>query len=234
MPTAKSDAIVAINKEEQRYIKQFYGRESELIYWSISQPETAEQTKPAPEKYGPYPPDYLLLVAQVKRRKGWDTVIEALSILKKQGLKKNLIFVCPTKDTFEAADFIKKNDVQDLVFFMNQVTNEEKNWLYKNTQYVLAPSRYEGFGLPVFEGFLAGRPVLATAIPVYLEFLEHKKNAMISKTGDGAALAANIRELDNNPALAEDLVKQGYLTAEQFNDQALVNKFSDLINRLLK
>ena len=111
--------------------------------------------------------------------------------------------------------------------------NEEKNWLYDHAQYVLAPSRYEGFGLPVFEAFVAGKPLFGTDIPVYLEFLKHEENAMISKTGNAQELAQNIKILDNNPALAKQLVSAGYKTAEKFSDKVMIDKFVKVIEALV-
>ena len=228
MPISKADIIVAINEDEQKYIKRFYDRDSVLIYWCIKK-NNGDKIKPSEDKYGPIPGEYLLFIAQIKKRKGWDTVIEALAVLKNQGIKKNLVFDCPATNVEEAKNYIEKLGIEDQVFFFCQVTNEEKNWLYDHAQYVLAPSRYEGFGLPVFEAFVAGKPLFGTDTPVYLEFLRHKENAMVSKTGSAQELAQNIKMLDNDPALANCLVLEGYKTAARFSGKVMIDKFVKLI-----
>jgi glycosyltransferase involved in cell wall biosynthesis len=230
MPVAKADIIVAINKDEQKYIKQIYKRDSLLIYWSIPKSTNNAQKKPQ----GEIPKNYLFFIGQIKKRKGWDTAIDALAELKKQGVNKNLIFVAPTTDISEAKNYAQHLGVLNQVYFFTQISNEERNWFYANSEYVLAPSRYEGFGLPVFEAFNAGKPLLATDIPVYLEFLEHKKNAMISKMGDGNSLAENIKELDSKPNLASNLVLAGKKTASKYNEDVMIQKFIDLISQLTK
>ena len=224
MPVAKADTIVAINQDEQFYIKKFYHRDSELIYWASPANPMSEQVKPA----GVIPGQYLFFIGMVKKRKGWDTAIEAVEKLKRQGLHKNLVFVSPS-DNAEAVDYARQLGIDGQIYFFQKITNAEKNWFYAHAQFILAPSRYEGFGLPVFEAFTAGKPLLATDIAVYLEFLEHKKNAMISKCGDSSGLADNIRELDANPALAESLVINGKKTAAQFSAAVMINKFVNLI-----
>lgn len=231
MPIAKADRIVAINKDEQQYVRRFYGREADLIYWCI--PKTPrEEVRPPEDTYGRLPSTYLLFIGQIKKRKGWDTVVEALQILKKRGVKKNLVFVCPTKELRSAHEYIQRLGVSDQVFFLSAITNEEKNWLYAHAQYVLAPSRYEGFGLSVFEAFQARKPVLATDIPVYLEFLEHRRNAMISKTGSAEALAGNILELDGNLRLQSTLTLEGVKTADRFSEDVMLKKFLELFERV--
>lgn len=230
MPVAKADRIVAINKDEQNYIKKFYGRDSEVIYWAIPKNYNRTQAKPAAN----LPEKFLLLVAQVKKRKGWDTAIEAVGLLARQGVHKNLVFVCPRADVSEALSYAEKLGIAGQVYFLSAVSNEEKNWLYVQAEAVLVPSRYEGFGLPVFEAFIWGKPVLGTDIPVFLEFLEHGRNALISKTGDPVSLAENIKALNADPTLAAKIVEAGYKTAEQFSDEVMVKKFLDLIQALIR
>ena len=226
MPVAKADTIVAINKDEQEYVKKIYKRDSHLIYWASPKSDSmSHQTKPA----GTIPDEYLFFIGKIKKRKGWDTVLEALAELKRKGLNKKLIFVSPD-DTAVAKNYATTLGVVNDVFFHSYVSNAEKNWLYTHATYVLAPSRYEGFGLPVFEAFIAGKPLLATDIAVYVEFLQHKKNAMMSKTGDGLNLAQNIIELDNNPQLAKIIVHAGKITASQFTEEIMINKFLELIS----
>lgn len=231
MPTAKADQIITINYDEQKYTKQFYGRDSAMIYWSIPKDQPMPTEKPTDVKI---PEKYLFFIGQVKRRKGWDTAIEAIAELKKQNIKKNLVFVCPAPAINEAEDIVNKLNLKDQVTFLTDISNEERNWLYKNAQYVLIPSRYEGFGLPVFETFLAGKPVLATDIPVFLEFLKHKKNSMLSRVGDSQEMAENIKILDQNPELVKELVKNGKQTALEFNDEKMISKYLDLIEKILQ
>jgi len=47
MPIAKADIIVAINQDEQKYIKKFYNRDSVLIYWCIK--KMKKKKKPVEE-----------------------------------------------------------------------------------------------------------------------------------------------------------------------------------------
>lgn len=229
MPTAKADKIIAINRDEKNYIQKFYNRDSELIYWCIPKNQNIRTVEPSSEKYGELPKDYIFFIGQLKKRKGWDTTLEAIAELKNKGMLKNLIFVCSSKNIEDAKLVANRLGIENQIFFMTQISNEEKNWLYRHAQCVLVPSRYEGFGLPVFEAFTSGCAVLATHIPVFLEFLTHKKNAMISKMGDSHGLAENIKILEENQELKQSLIQEGYKTALEFSDEKMVQKFLQLI-----
>lgn len=220
-PTKHAYQIIAINKDEMQYIQSVYHRSAVLAYWCA--PQAAEATEEKPKVK--LPTEFLFFIGQIKRRKGWDTAIEAIAKLKEKGIIKCLVFVTPHKDLSEPVAYANRLGVKEQIIFLSAVSNEERNWLYNHCQYVLIPSRYEGFGLPVFEAFLAQKPICATDIPTYLEFLAHKKNAMISRIGDGEDLARSIQELDADPALAPALILEGRKTILDFSSTRMVDSF---------
>ena len=128
-------------------------------------------------------------------------------------------------------EYAKGRGVLDQIAFLSSISNEEKEWLYAHCRYVLVPSRYEGFGLPVFEAFLARKPICASDIPVFDEFLVHKKNAMLSPVGDGDALADSILALDADPTLVRTLVEEGVRTAARFAHERMVSEYIQLIEK---
>ncbi len=223
--TAHADTIIAISEDERKYVKKFYNRDSVCIYWCTPRHVTTAQEKPpvaVPERY-------LFFIGMVKRRKGWDTAIDALAALKARGHMEHLVFVTPHKDLTEPTVYARQKGVLDQITFRVAVSNEEKNWLYAHATYMLIPSRYEGFGIPVFEAFMARKPICATTINVFLEFLSDKENAMLSAIGDGEAMARSVEALDADPELQKKLVVRGQQTAEEFGYTHMVDKYVALI-----
>jgi len=225
MPTAKADTVVAINEDEKSHVKRIYGRTAEQIYYCTPRYSSSEEVSHVPH----VPVKFLFFIGQIKRRKGWDTVIDALAALKKAGRVSHLVFVTPHTDTSEAVGYAKSLGVVEHITFLTSISNEERQWLYSHCEYVLVPSRYEGFGLPIFEAFLAHKPVCASDIPVFLEFLDDRKNAMLFRTGDGIALANAVLELDADPALRENLVREGVITAKLFSYPRMVAEYEKII-----
>lgn len=228
VPTKHADAIVSMNAEEQKHTKAIYKRESTLIYWCTPRyRETAEVQPPVD-----IPERYYLFIGQIKGRKGWDTAIEAMAERKKQGDHTPLVFLSPSKDLSAPTELARSLDVLSDIIFLSALPTPEKNWLLTHATYVLIPSRFEGFGLVVFEAFLAGKPVCASDIPTFLEFLKDRTNAVLFPVGDGAGLAQAIETLDADPALREAMVKEGFATAERFNHNHMTDSYVTLFDSL--
>jgi glycosyltransferase involved in cell wall biosynthesis len=61
-----------------------------------------------------------------------------------------------------------KYNVQDRIIFTGAISENDKQWYYKNCEAFVFPSLAEGFGLPVIEAMYFGKPVFlstATSLP---------------------------------------------------------------------
>ena len=97
---------------------------------------------------------------------------------------------------------------------------------YSNADIILFPSTYEGFGLPVIEGFQAGKPVITSNI-----------SPMKEVAGDGALLAeptsiASIREavikLLDDQTLKIQLVAAGKEKVKQYQPGFIAEAYQQL------
>ena len=97
---------------------------------------------------------------------------------------------------------------------------------YTNSDLILFPSTYEGFGLPVIEGFQAGKPVITSNI-----------SPMKEVAGDAALLAdptsiASIREkvirLFSDQALQNELVTAGKEKVKQYQPGCIAGAYQQL------
>ncbi len=57
---------------------------------------------------------------------------------------------------------IQNFGLEDRVILAGEISDEDKYWLYKNCEAFLFPSTLEGFGLPVVEAMILGKPVFTT------------------------------------------------------------------------
>ena len=58
--------------------------------------------------------------------------------------------------------------VRDRIIVLFDVSDEELSWVYRNCQFTLYPSHYEGWGLPVAESLVYGKYCIctnATSVP---------------------------------------------------------------------
>ena len=224
MPTAAADTVISINDEEKRYVQRFYGRDSVRIYWCAPRADTTSTIK-----QGVVPEKFIFFIGQMKRRKGWDTALEAVAELVRQGEEARMVIVGP-QHTQESERYAKELGIADRLTFFSAISNQEKNWLYAHAECVLVPSRYEGFGLPIFEAFVAGAPGCASDLSIFTEFLREGENALLFKKGDGADAARALRTLRADPALRERLITEGIKTAEHFSRERMVGDYIQLFD----
>jgi glycosyltransferase involved in cell wall biosynthesis len=74
----------------------------------------------------------------------------------------------------------------------------------------------EPFGLVAIEALATGTPLVATATGGMAEFLDHERNALIFARGDATALAAAVRRVLSDTALATRLRREGLEDAAGF------------------
>ena len=65
----------------------------------------------------------------------------------------------PYTDKVEA--YVKEHSLDNRVFILHNVTNDDLPALYQGAEVCVYPSRYEGFGIPIIEAIQSGLPVVA-------------------------------------------------------------------------
>ncbi|MCC7228866.1 MAG: glycosyltransferase family 4 protein [Fimbriimonadaceae bacterium] len=137
----------------------------------------------------------------------------------------------PRKNMSLAVDAAKKLDGIDLVVTgkpgwgsqpegsrvraVGYVANEELCSLYSAASLYLAPSRHEGFGIPLIEAFACGCPVLCSTGGALPEVAGEA--AEIEPTWDPEHWAATIRRLLADSSKLEILRQKGIVRAKQFD-----------------
>jgi glycosyltransferase involved in cell wall biosynthesis len=150
---------------------------------------------------------FALFTGETSPRKGLDTLVEALARLRSDGLDLGLV-VAGTPTPYSTATL---QHAQCRVHALGHVDDATLAALYRACAVCVYPSRYEGFGLPVLEAMSYGAPVIASSaagIP------EAGGDAPLYFTaGDADALAAALRTVTQDAALARSMRERGYARA---------------------
>ncbi len=114
------------------------------------------------------------VVAQLSPWKGQDTAIEALRILREQGVDAHLLLIGSAKFVARATRFdneayvaglrarVARADLEDRVSWLGE--REDVPELVRALDVLLLPSREEPFGRALIEAMALGVPVLATEV----------------------------------------------------------------------
>ena len=114
---------------------------------------------------------YYLFVGTLEPRKNLKRLIEAVSILPNdcKNIAKLVIVGGKGWGGVDVEDIIKKFGVQDNIKHLGYVDDSTLAGLYSNALFLVMPSLYEGFGLPLIEAARRHVPIIARDIPVFKE-----------------------------------------------------------------
>jgi glycosyltransferase involved in cell wall biosynthesis len=149
---------------------------------------------------------YVLYVGTPERRKGFDTLLAAMSRVTRERSELTLA-VTSNVDGWAIPSNLR---VRALGFVDDDVLAA----LYRGCTLLAFPSRYEGFGLPVLEAMSYGAPVVASNSAAVPE--AGGDAASYVPAGDDAALAAAILHVAGDDAYAAELRRRGRLRAAEF------------------
>src|SRR5437899_4438841 len=170
----KAERVLAISERTKRDLIELYGTSADKIVVTPLAPDPA--FVPAGEH-----DSFLLFVSAIEPRKQPLAAIDAANEVGRQ-----LVVVGPPKDEELAAELRRRGaDVR------GYVPPDELVRPYQRAAWLVFPSRYQGFGLPVVEAMACGTPVAALADPAVREV-----------AGDAAALGDDVIECVRT-ALAE-------------------------------
>lgn len=99
---------------------------------------------------------------------------------------------------------------------------------YAACDIVLAPSRRESFGRIPVEAMANGLPVVASAIPTFVEFFDGNEAGRLFPVGDVVAAAEELRALVNDPARRKRMGEAGRRRARDFAPGPLAERFLQL------
>jgi len=157
--------------------------------------------------------------------KGYDNLIEVMSLLKQNNLHNNIILNLYGygEEEENLKDLVKKLELEDIIKFNGKVSNPYK--YVKNSDLFILPSRSESYGLVVIEAMLLGIPVLSVELATVDSLINRDKNGMIVDNSI-EGLYNGLKVLIENPKEIEKYKKN----LKKYNYEN--NKIIEEINRL--
>jgi glycosyltransferase involved in cell wall biosynthesis len=158
----------------------------------------------------------VLSVGGIEPRKGSDTLVRALAVLIRKGLRPVLAVVgghsfqdhraYREAVLAELPDLGLELDVD--VVSVGTVADDDMPAWYAAADVLAFPSVKEGFGLAVLEAMSAGVPVVASDLPVFREYLVDGRDALLVPVGDVDGLVCAL-----SSALFDDAVRRRLVAA---------------------
>lgn len=180
--------------------------------------------------------EFFLYVGNLKPHKNIKQVIFAYSFLS-ESLKNELKLKIVGKSTgfLNPEDDLKQLTIRlkldKNVRFYEDLSDAELSDFFRRAEFLVFPSLYEGFGLPILESFSANTPVLCSDIAVFNEV-----------SGDAALffdpfspddLAEKITKLHKSPSLKKRLITKGKKRLNLFSWEKCQKEYIEIFKSLL-
>ena len=129
----------------------------EVIYNGVEKLNKNDEVKPS------YPIDeskpFLFTIGEIKPKKNFHVLLDAMKLMPEFNL-----YLAGKDDTPYAGEIrqrIANENIQN-VFLTSTISQQEKIWFYNHCHAFVFPSLFEGFGLPVIEALMFGKPVISS------------------------------------------------------------------------
>lgn len=173
------------------------------------------------------PPYKLLAVGRFARTKGFDVLIRACALLKKQGFPFRLTLVGSGFQEPLLKTLRKRHGVEDVVDMPGFLAHDEMAWLMASQDIMVVPSVVHASGdrdgIPnvIMEALSRHLPVVATDVCGIPEVIRHGETGLIAPQRDPEALARAIREMASDRDRAVAMAEAGHrLVREMFDPEA--------------
>lgn len=229
--------IILIAKKTGIEITRHYGRSGPfpVLYLGIdhstfNRSRRAELRSEARNALGiPAEEFALLLIGNDWRNKGVPVLLEALSKLR--DLRVGL-YIVSSENSAECGKMIEKYHLADRVRLV--VPRPDVEFYYAAVDAYVGPSLEDTFALPPAEAMACGLPVIVSSANGTSEIISDGRDGLVlADPQDGAALAAIIRRLIEEPNLQGFLGRNAAETARQFTWERNGRELAEIFERVL-
>jgi len=157
----------------------------------------------------------VLSLATLEPRKGLDVLIDALATIGAAAPQLLLVGQSGWGGVDPAAAASRAGLPPGRLRLLGRLGDPELGVVLRRATLLVAPSRAEGFGLPVAEAMAVGTPVVCSDAPALVEVAGGA--AAVVPRGDAGTLAATIAKLLDDPAERDRMALAGRSRAVAFD-----------------
>lgn len=179
----------------------------------------------------------LLRVCWLGPSKGLEYLLEAISILRKDGLPVYLRIVGKEIDR-KYGSYLRKM-VQNLhigeyVEFTGWIPFEELTNIYKKSDIQVVSSTAEGIPRVILEGAARGLPLVCTSAGGCASAIRDGEEGILVPPGDSRALAEGIKRVIQDGELRRKIIKGGLEMAKRYSSEVICPQIVDDLNKIVE
>ena len=157
--------------------------------------------------------NYFLFLGRFHRVKGIDTLLKAINLIKDHPIMSNVKLVVMGVDfgfEGEMLKMIKEMGLDNIIKIIKNPPREDVIAAYKESEFLVLPSRWELSPLTPLEGFAFKKPTISTKAHGIPHTLHDRKDSILVETENYKELSDMIIDLLNDKKKCERLGMEGY------------------------
>ena len=157
--------------------------------------------------------NYFLFLGRFHRVKGIDTLLKAINLIKDHSIMSNVKLVVMGVDfgfEGEMLKMIKEMGLDNIIKVIKNPPREDVIAAYKESEFLVLPSRWELSPLTPLEGFAFKKPTISTKAHGIPHTLHDRKDSILVETENYKELSDVIIDLLNDKKKCELLGMEGY------------------------
>lgn len=200
-----AEVVVTCTSDGQRHLADLSGGETPVVLAYHGVETVGRRRQPAE----PGQPPVILSVGRLVEKKGHETLLQAVALLRDRGRAFRLRIVGEGVEWARLQRLVHELGLDDLVTFTGPLSEVEVVAEYERAQvFALACRELENGdrdGIPnvVLEAMAHGLPIVSTSSPGILEAVTHEQSALLAGPGDIAGFADRLEQALLEPALCE-------------------------------
>ena len=239
-PLRRSDLLLAPSSEHARIVADRLKLDT-LPESTPHGTDGAIEPNPARVELG-LPERDLLYVGKLEPRKGFDTLVEAFARAHGDLPGTVRLLVAGSDTPFGPGGSSFRDhvleplspEVRASIDLLGWVSDDHLGDLYRRSAVVVAPSRYESFGLPFIEAMQHSKAVIGTTAGGIPDVVEDGVEGILVPPGDVGALAAAMTRLVTDDRLRERFEHAGWARYERdFTKAAFAGRAESAYRRVI-
>jgi glycosyltransferase involved in cell wall biosynthesis len=160
-------------------------------------------------------------------------LFQAVALLRKQRSFRLPLLLCGMNAADETPARTEVHDLglEDQVSFLGYISRERLRLLYRYAAFMVFPSLFEGFGIPVVEAMAAGCPVATSPATSLSEIVGNDGYTFDPESVE--SIASAIHQLATDPDLCRQLIEKGRRRAELFTGEEMARKTLAVYERVV-
>ena len=182
--------------------------------------------------------EFILFLGRFSKIKGLDTLIQSINILKNKLEARNIKFVIMGVDfgfESEMLKLIENLKLTNLIRVIRNPPREDVIQAYRESRFLVYPSRWELSPLTPLEAFAFKKTVISTTAHGIPYTIQHNKNCLLVESDNANLLSESILTLIDNEKKCNDLGVSGHnMVLETCNAKQMVKNTLNMYEQLIK